>query len=311
MALLRKKTASNSRRRPRPAAQDRQSFSYGARTDQRVDAATNTGRQTGQGRGQAKRPSTDSLKRFWLQRFGMIILITAILVCVVSALTLTPNAKIEPLKATDGSAFLRDQATYQAAADKLLASSVWNRNKITIDTEKFSAQMVKQFPELSGVSVELPLLAHRPVVYLQPAQPALILATDSGSYVIDERGRALLPADGSPTQTKLPQVVDQSGLRVRLNQQALSSDDVRFIQTVIRQLAAKQFTVSSLVLPASSSELDARLAGKSYFIKFNLQDDNPRQQAGTFLATIANLQRKNTLPTKYVDVRVPGRAYYQ
>lgn len=309
MALFRKKRASAGRRRPRPASQDQQSFSYGRRADKRVDATANTGRQAG---GPAtKRPAAASLKRFWLQRFGMIILITVILVCVVSALSLSPNAKIEPLKATDSNSFLRDQAAYQRAADKLLASSLWNRNKITIDTDKFSAQMVKQFPELSSVSVTLPLLAHRPVVYVQPAQPALILATDSGSYVIDERGRALLPANGSPTQTKLPQVVDQSGLKIKLNQQVLSSDDVRFIQTVVRQLAAKQFTVSSLVLPANSSELNARLAGKSYFVKFNLRDDNPRQQAGTFLATIANLQRKNTLPSQYVDVRVSGRAYYQ
>ncbi len=310
MALLRKKNTGTGRRRPQPSGRDQQLFSYGSRGNRR-DSDVNTGHQAGQSRGAAKRPAAVSLRRFWLRRFGMIILITVLLICVISALSLSPNAKIAPLKVADSSSFLRHEATYQIAANKLLAASVWNRNKVTIDTDKFSAQMVKQFPELSSVSVTLPLLAHRPVVYLQPAQPALILATDNGSYVIDERGRALLPATGSAVQAQLPQVVDQSGLQARLNQQVLSSDDVRFIQTVVRQLAAKQFTVSSLVLPANSSELDARLAGKSYFVKFNLQDDDPRQQAGTFLATIANLQRKNTLPGKYVDVRVPGRAYYQ
>jgi hypothetical protein len=120
-----------------------------------------------------------------------------------------------------------------------------------------------------------------------------------------------LPADGSTAQSKLPQVVDQSGLQVKLNQQALTSADVSFIQTVVAQLAARKVTVSSLVLPASSNELDARIAGQTHFVKFNLHDNDARQQAGAYLATIAQLKRKNTPPSQYIDVRVPGRAYYQ
>jgi len=247
-----------------------------------------------------------------VQRFGLIIFCTVLLIALINILSLSTHAEIMPLKSSDKGSFLRDQAVYQAAADKLLAGSLWNRNKITIDTGAFSKQMMKQFPELSSVSVTLPLLAHRPVVYLQPSQPALVLSTDSGSFVVDDRGKALLAADGSAAESKLPQVVDQSGLRVQLNHQVLSSQSVTFIQTVVAQLAAKHMTVSSMVLPAGSSELDVHLAGQTYFVKFNLRDDSAaRQQVGTFLATIAQLQKNNTPPAKYIDVRVLGRAYYQ
>lgn len=315
MALLRKKSRSPGRRRPAAAAPpSAKAFSYGGGS--RPETAQNTGRQPGRGRKDSKKPSPSrptniSLKRFWAQRVGMIILIAVIAICLVKVLSLSTHAKLLPLESADKHSFLRDEATYQAAADKLLAGSIWNRNKITIDTSSFDKQMTKQFPELSGVSVAVPLLAHRPVVYIQSAQPALILATSNGSFVIDDRGKALLAADGSDAQNKLPQVIDQSGLQVKLNQQVLTPDDVRFIQTIVRQLAARQVTVSSLVLPAGTSELDARIAGQTYFVKFNLHDDNPRQQAGTFLATINQLNRKHTPPAQYVDVRVPGRAYYQ
>jgi hypothetical protein len=65
-----------------------------------------------------------------------------------------------------------------------------------------------------------------------------------------------------------------------------------------------------MVLPVQTNELDVNLAGQSYFVKFDLQENDPRQQAGTFLATIASLKSQNITPTKYVDVRVDGRAYY-
>jgi hypothetical protein len=64
-------------------------------------------------------------------------------------------------------------------------------------------------------------------------------------------------------------------------------------------------------LPPAASELDVQLNGRPYFVKFNLQSNNPRGEAGTFLATIAQLSRQNIVPGHYVDVRVDGRAYYQ
>lgn len=315
MALFRKKPPTPiGRRRPPASGSPVRGFSYRASANNRLDAELNTGRHSTDHRSAQRsstKLSTRAVRRFWAQRFGLIILCTVLLIALINVLSLSAHAEIMPLKSTDKGSFLRDQAAYQAAADKLLAGSLWNRNKITIDTGTFSRQMMKQFPELSSVSVTLPLLAHRPVVYLQPAQPALVLATDSGSFVIDDRGKALLTADGSATESKLPQVVDQSGLRVQLNHQVLSSQSVTFIQTVVAQLAAKHMVVSSMVLPAGTSELDVHLAGQTYFVKFNLHDNSARQQVGTFLATIAQLQKNNTSPAKYIDVRVLGRAYYQ
>ena len=309
MPLFRKKPPATTRRRLQAQGDDApRSFAYSSNAAKRTESAANTGRGIGK-----KKPTVRAVKHFWLQRFGLIILCTVILVSVISVLSLSSNAKVLPLKQEVGSinTLPRDPAVYQAAANKLLSESIWNHNKITIDTSKFNSQMMKQFPELASVSVTLPLLAHRPVVYLQPAQPALVLTTNGGSFVIDTRGKALLAADNSSPESKLPQVVDQSGLQAQLNHQVLSSDSVSFIQTVVAQLAAKHMTVSSMVLPSGTSELDVHLAGQSYFIKFNLHNNDPRQQVGTFLATIANLQKKNTPPSQYVDVRVDGRAYYK
>lgn len=251
----------------------------------------------------------------WVQlarRSGVLILGLAIIISVINLLSVSPHAKITPLTSSAASSsLLRNQAEYQAAADKLLASSLWNRNKITIDTTKVSNQLVAQFPELTSASITLPLFAHRPIVYVQPAQAALVVAADNGAFVIEQNGKALMPSANLPTAHNLPQIVDQSGLQIKTGRQVLTSDDVGFVQTVITELSAKHVEVSSMVLPATARELDVYVAGQPYFVKFNLANNDARQQAGTYLAAAAELQRQHATPAHYVDVRVDGRAYYQ
>ena len=284
------------------------SFAYSAR---RSEERRTVGRQAER---QALVSHQSGFGRSWLQRFGLIILLLAIIASAVNVLSLSPDVKILPLAANTKLSILRPTAVYAAAANRQLKSSIWNRNKITVNTNDLSRQLLSQFSELSGVSVTLPLLAHRPLVYVQPAEPALILVTQhSGAYIIDVRGKALLNGVSTAVfdQPSLPVVSDQSGLSLALNKQALSAASVQFIQTVVAQLAAKQFIVSGMTLPPAASELDVRLSGHTYFVKFNLQSNNPRGEAGTFLATITQLDHQNITPSQYVDVRVDGRAYYQ
>jgi len=283
------------------------SFAYRAR---RSEMQRNMGRQ---GQRDAAAPVSNRAAHFWLQRFGLIILLVALVASLTNVLSLSNNVRVVPL--TDGSdrSLLRPTKIYQAEAAQQLSHSIWNSNKITIDTNSLNRDLLAQFPELSSVSVTVPLLAHRPVVYIEPAQPVLILIAGNGSFVVDSNGRTLSTAT-SPAALdapNLPVVDDQNRFDVQLNGQALSADNVSFVQTVVGQLAAKQFTVSTMSLAAGASELDVHLNGQPYFIKFNLQSSNPRGEVGTFLATVSQLHRQNVTPTQYVDVRVDGRAYYK
>lgn len=309
MRLSRKTADTASRRQPSLVNSSDRQPNRTAYYSRRLDSEANLGRQQ-------NRKSTSSapsnLLNFWLQRFGLLVLLIVCLVSVISALSLSNDARIIVLKSS-GSSFLRDSGVYQKAASHILSKSIFNRNKITVDTAGFSKQMLKQFPELDTVSMVLPMLAHRPVVYLTPPQPSLILTGLNGSYVLDSSGKALLlVADiKSVANLKLPVLTDQSGLRLQLGQRVLSSVDISFIQSIIAQLAAKQVAVSSLTLPVASREIDAGITGQPYIVKFNLQDGKALQQAGTFLALKSHLATENITPSQYIDVRVPGRAYYK
>jgi hypothetical protein len=249
---------------------------------------------------------------FWLQRIGLLVVLVAVVATAVDALSLSPSVKVVDLNQAAGRTYLQPNQVYAAAADSILKHTVWDRSKVTVDADGLSQQMLQQFPELTNVSVTMPLLAHQPIVYIQAPQPALTLNTANGTYIIGNSGKALARLTTSAAgPAELPYLIDQSGLNVKLHQQAMSTGDVEFIQAVVAQLAAKGFTVSTLTLPATSREVDAHVEGQPYFIKFNLQDNDPAGEAGTFFATIASLKKQNITPAQYVDVRVDGRAYYQ
>lgn len=309
MRLFRRKqavsTGRRQRRTPDPTAQNSSSFAYRSR---RSEEEINTGRQL-------SRETTVSkhLSRYVFRRFGLVVLLIALLISMVNILTLSNSVRVLPLSGDTANSFLHDQSVYEAAAGKLLGASVWNRNKITVNTNAVDKGMLKQFPELSSVSITLPLVSKRPVMYIQTARPALMLTTRSGTYVIDSTGKALIKADDLPSGAKLtlPTVTDQSGLSASPNQQVLASGNVNFIETVAAQLSARKFTAESMVLPVGTSELDVKLVGQPYIIKLNLESGSARQQAGTFLATQAKLQSQGVTPAQYIDVRVDGRAYYK
>jgi hypothetical protein len=308
---LSRKPAELSRHRRPPDLSERPSpsLSYYSR---RSEYEPNTGRDL---RRENRKKQLSKLVSiwFWLERFGLIILLVVGAICLFEVLRLSPNAEVLPVSGNTASSFLHSQTIYQAAADKLIAGSVWNQNKITIDTGKLAHELQTEFPELNSVSITLPLISNRPIFYIQPTLPGLILIGNGGTYLLDTNGNALLSINNpeSVLSYGLPVVTDHSGLKLSPGRQVLTPDDVGFIQTVVAQLTYKHFKIASMNLPAATSELDVQIAGQPYYIKFNLESGDALQQAGTYLAVQANLQSQGITPTQYIDVRVDGRAYYK
>ena len=245
------------------------------------------------------------------QRLGFILALLVVLACIINVLRLSSDPKVVSLTAGSADTFLHSNATYEQAAQKLLAGSILNGNKITINSDQIVHKLKQEFPELSDVSITLPLVGHRPVVYIAPTTPSLILQAGPSSFVLDENGKVLTTNTSGPDTTSLPTVTDQSGLKAEVNKQALPASTISFIQTVLGQLAAAHLTVASLTLPTSTYELDVHPSGVGYFVKFNIHSDDARQQAGTYLAVRQRLQSQNITPAAYIDVRVDGRAYYK
>ncbi len=253
--------------------------------------------------------------RYWARRSGLLVAVIVGIVCLISILSISNNPRIVLLDDGNNSYAFHPTNTYQQAAAQYLGHSIWNRNKITVNTGAASAALQQQYPELANVAVTLPLIGHRPIYYLRATQPAFVVQAVNGTYVLDTNGKVLIAAASVPQTVvaKLPVVADQTGLHAEVGKSVMSSQNALFVRTVMATLGARNVQIAGLLLPANAvQELDVRVAGKPYLIKFNMHDnDHARQQAGTYLATINNLSSQGISPSQYVDVRLPGRAYYQ
>lgn len=282
-------------------ARPKQAFSY---YSSRNDSETSTKRQN---------PEKPSRIIYILRHLPVLLAGAALFIGICYILTLSTNPKVVAVNAGSRSQLLRSQTEYQQAAEKLLSHSLSSRTKITIDANGFEQAMKKLFPELSNVTLTLPIMGRRPIVELQAAQPALILQVDHGdSFVIDTSGKAIMPANmlGDAKALNLPTVLDQSGLPVEVGKGVLTADEVEFITVVLAQLKAKNIEVESLTLPTVASELHLKPAGQPYYVKFDLQSD-PKAAAGSYLAVKQKLDQDHVTPKEYIDVRVDEKAYYK
>jgi hypothetical protein len=228
-----------------------------------------------------------------------------------SSLTTTPKLVVED--SAHSASVIQNPGDYTVAAQKILSSSVLNRNKVTVATSSIGSSLQRQFPELASARLVLPFFGRTPTLYVEASQPVLLLATPEGSFALDRSGTALATGARLAQLSKLnlPLITDESGIKVSLHTQALSTGNVSFIRNVITQLSAKGLSISTLTLPAGTSQLSVRITGQPYMIKFNLQSNTAAQQAGTFLALRERLLSQGITPGEYVDVRVDGRAYYK
>ncbi|MFI5275613.1 MAG: hypothetical protein ACHQT5_02195 [Candidatus Saccharimonadales bacterium] len=251
----------------------------------------------------------------FMHRLPIVSSTILLIVVVFSQLVLTSNPKIVILSTTSNSTlFLRSTAIYHDEAQQLFRQSISNHNKLTVDAAGISAILKAKNPELSDVSVALPVVGNQPIVYIQPSEPSFVLSANGGSYVLDSTGRALANAQTVPSHNvaSLPAVTDQSGLQPRVGAAVLPSTSVTFMQTILAQLKAQHLSVRQIVLPHAAFEADMYITGKPYFVKFNMQDTaGALQQAGAYSAVSQNLASRNITPSQYIDVRIDGRAYYK
>jgi hypothetical protein len=295
------------RRRPVPGMQSRPaSFSYYSQSQPRPEHAPTARRQP-------IPRSKNEVLQYIGQRFGVFIALFAAVALLLSSIQVSSNPRIRIVNDTEVY-HIHSDALYQKALSRHISASWTNSNKITINTDQLAKELKSEYPELADVSVALPVLGQRPIAYLQMTRPSLLLVTpDSRAYVLDETGRVMAPASqvARLDSFKLPTISDQSGLNPEVGKLVLAGANVSFIRSVTYQLQAAHVSYDKLVLPEASQELDVYLNGRSYFVKFNAHDNSAREQAGAFLAVQQRLEKQGTLPTAYVDVRLPGRAYYK
>lgn len=268
-----------------------------------------------QDRGQAQEDRGSKLKKIVLRRRLLLAGAATIVALGVSSLLYLSSSPDVVIAQTGDTQpiLLHSKDEYQAAAQNLLQKSLANYNKITVDKNAIEQSLQEQFPELSSVLVRIPFVGTRPTVLVTPREPVAVLQTASGALFVIDGGGTAIKSGQAPAGMDLPTVVDQTGSPAVLGKQVLPSTTIDLIELLLYQLAQKKIEIESFILPSSSAqEVDLRVAGSPYYIKFSTADPSTyREQVGSYLALREYLAGKGITPKEYVDVRLPGRAYYK
>jgi hypothetical protein len=305
---------STGERRPAPTARQNRQVKPAAKQSV-FSYYANRSPEQGRGRDESRptaRPPQHFWQRTWIRNLPSLVALVAISLCVLYCLGLSTNPIVVVSANSPQSVALRKKSDYQQGAQKILERSILSRTKFTINSAGFDKAFQTEFPEVADVSLALPIVSRRPIVTISTAQPQILLAAQNKVYVLDKRGTVIMMANdlSSSIRETLPVVTDQSGLSTDIGKTALPSGTIQFITTVVNQLHAKQVSLQSITLPAIAQEVDMKPNSQPYFIKFNVNGD-AREEAGSFLASKQKLEQTNSVPGQYIDVRVPGRAYYQ
>ncbi len=264
---------------------------------------------------QAESRSQNEEKASFVSRMPGYLAVITIILCLGYATTLGNQSRVVIVnEKTLGSASvpLRPKTEYIGYANRWLSGSIMNKNKLTLNTSGLEEAMSQEFPEITTVAVTLPIIGRKPSVYFKIAEPVCILTSNKESFVIDEKGRAVVSDEELPKSSsrRLIKVSDTSGLHLRPGTQAMTTSSIDFIQTVMYQLGQKNINVSHMELPDYANELHVFIDKKPYYIKFSVTSD-PVQQIGAFLAVNSELENKKQIPKQYIDVRVEERVYFK
>lgn len=240
------------------------------------------------------------------------ITLLVIVACFGYILTLSSRPRIVVINDQNRAtkSLLRTEETYQQSTEEILRSSPFNSTKLSINTLSVSRAIQAKFPEISDVTVSLPLINRRPVVYLQITQPAFLLVKGAQVYALDDQGRVSMQGDASLQGSELLHIDDLTTQEAAIGSPFLPMSQIAFMQNVASQLQAKGVSKISFVLPPLANEVYVKIADRPYFVKMTFIGDS-RLQSGTFLALKQKLEASKVTPAEYIDVRVEERAYYK
>lgn len=282
-------------------------FSYHANRSIRPEADLR-GRAINLQQVEKKEQGTSKFKKYLFFTGVLLVLVALYLFLGVST-----SSRVEVIQPNGFNYQPHSTAQYESAAAKAIGSSIYNRFKPTFSSSNIESKLKNDFPEVIHAAVTLPFLGSTPTVYLQLATPVLIYTNSAGNYLLGVNGVVIANySQFNPKQLRgLPIVTSPTTGPLNDGQQVLTSSNVAFVRTIQTALTDKNIGINKMDLVPMAEELDVYPVGVSYYIKFNLHENDPLQQTGTYLATVATLKQQGKTPSQYVDVRVDGRAYYK
>ncbi len=294
------KTAKTAERQPVETAGRAPVYSYRSMRDSRTNEARNMNpsRPTGSGSGSL------------IQKIVRRITIGLTVAILLFGLWLKPAPQVTIIN--QPGTVHRTEAAYKAGIQSIWNKRLFNQTKLTIQADQLSLAIEQLFPEIESARVELPLLGQLPNVVITPAKPILLLVTQKGAFYVAENGKTMVRSDQVAVNQlgSLPTIRDDSGIVPEPGRPALPIQQIETVIELLKLAQAANLELETVVLPLLPNQVDMVVKGSSYSVKFSLTED-PKQGIGALLAVREKFAKENIMPSTYLDLRVPDKAFYK
>lgn len=207
----------------------------------------------------------------------------------------------------------RTNEEYQQRVLSAWNNSWFNHIKFFVDRDALETELQNELNELKSVQINIPLLGSKATVILTPEKPSHILTNSKGTYYVNYAGKIMSrTTEVQQNDIKsIPTINDETGSETSTGKYVLSESATKFLTILHKQISAEGLIVQSIILPkAAANEVDVRLEGKHYYIKFQIGSD-PRQAVGSYLAASKRIESENINISEYIDVRVEEKVFFK
>jgi len=231
---------------------------------------------------------------------------------VVFATTLSTNPTVELRK---DNAKYYEAAVYEAAASDAAKSSIFNRSKLFFQDTAFIRDMKTKFPEISTVKPIMPLGGRDMSVIITVSEPFAYVTSGIDTGVLNSDGVLVVKNGQSVPGNLINLRFTEPQSNFAVGSRIMTESELNLLTMLVQEMKTLQFSdskngsIKQVLFNVADGQMEAQLQDKPFFIKLSTFTTDGDQQVGGAVATLKQLDRENILPTKYIDVRVPGRAF--
>jgi hypothetical protein len=250
-------------------------------------------------------------KRINISKIINFLLVGGAVWLVVFATTLTTTPVIELRK--DNVAYY-EPAIYEKASKEILGSSLLYRSKILFQETSFEQDLKSRFPEISKVTPLIPLGGRNLSIVIAVSEPFAYVSSGSDTGIVNSEGVLVVKNAKSVPDELLKLRFTEAQSNFEVGSRILTTNEVQLLVLLQNEMLSLEFTdksnaaIKDVLFNVADGQLEARLKEKSFYIKLSSFADT-NVQVGGAKATLKQLDRENKLPSQYIDVRVPGRAF--
>ncbi|MFT4532183.1 MAG: hypothetical protein ACI9T8_000194 [Candidatus Saccharimonadales bacterium] len=253
--------------------------------------------------------SSGSKRKISLHKTLNALIAISVVVLLFSATTMSASPDIQFRR--NGYAY-RDISEYESAAADIMNSSLFNQSKVFFRSFRFEAEMKDRFPEISFIDAVVPIGGRDLTVSLTVSEPLAFVSNGLSTGVINNSGVLVIDNVSASGLLNIrfasPQTNFNSGSRL------FTRDEISMLQLImteipdVKQLSGIELVIDELLFNVSDGQIEIGFANAAYHVKLSTFT-NAQEQVGALKATIEHLDEQGETPSKYVDVRVPGRTF--